>query len=152
MAKCNVLMCVFVNKRLYKLVSTYHSLNTSEAFRFDLISCFFLLSVKTSSLRTAHAACPYFDCRGDERHHVVGGRSAELLVCHRAKKNLIQTGKKMADLRRVCAEPLPCRVNCTRKPSCPGKLFIFLCILIADSGGATTHWVVTEDGKIQQQV
>uniref|UniRef100_A0AAQ5Y9W0 Tetratricopeptide repeat domain 17 n=1 Tax=Amphiprion ocellaris TaxID=80972 RepID=A0AAQ5Y9W0_AMPOC len=33
-----------------------------------------------------------------------------------------------------------------------GKLFILLCILIVDSGGATTHWVVTEDGKIQQQV
>uniref|UniRef100_A0A3B4ZXH6 Tetratricopeptide repeat protein 17-like n=1 Tax=Stegastes partitus TaxID=144197 RepID=A0A3B4ZXH6_9TELE len=32
------------------------------------------------------------------------------------------------------------------------SLFILLCILIVDSGGATTHWVVTEDGKIQQQV
>uniref|UniRef100_A0A4W6EKX6 Tetratricopeptide repeat domain 17 n=1 Tax=Lates calcarifer TaxID=8187 RepID=A0A4W6EKX6_LATCA len=33
-----------------------------------------------------------------------------------------------------------------------GKLFILLCVLLVDSGGATTHWVVTEDGKIQQQV
>uniref|UniRef100_A0A672G327 Tetratricopeptide repeat domain 17 n=1 Tax=Salarias fasciatus TaxID=181472 RepID=A0A672G327_SALFA len=33
-----------------------------------------------------------------------------------------------------------------------GRLFILLCVLIVDSGGATTHWVVTEDGKIQQQV
>uniref|UniRef100_H2UXF2 Tetratricopeptide repeat domain 17 n=1 Tax=Takifugu rubripes TaxID=31033 RepID=H2UXF2_TAKRU len=43
-------------------------------------------------------------------------------------------------------------VNYSRKPSFQGKLFIILCILIVDSGGATTHWVVTEDGKIQQQV
>uniref|UniRef100_A0A674MPX7 Tetratricopeptide repeat domain 17 n=1 Tax=Takifugu rubripes TaxID=31033 RepID=A0A674MPX7_TAKRU len=47
---------------------------------------------------------------------------------------------------------MPCRVNYSRKPSFQGKLFIILCILIVDSGGATTHWVVTEDGKIQQQV
>ncbi|KAM3625402.1 uncharacterized protein V6R79_011527 [Siganus canaliculatus] len=58
----------------------------------------------------------------------------------------------MADLRKVCPESLPCRVNYSRKPSLQGKLFILLCILIVDSGGATTHWVVTEDGKIQQQV
>uniref|UniRef100_A0A671Y7W7 Tetratricopeptide repeat domain 17 n=1 Tax=Sparus aurata TaxID=8175 RepID=A0A671Y7W7_SPAAU len=51
----------------------------------------------------------------------------------------------------MCAS-LPCRVNYSRKPSFQGKLFILLCILIVDSGGATTHWVVTEDGKIQQQV
>uniref|UniRef100_A0A671Y645 Tetratricopeptide repeat domain 17 n=1 Tax=Sparus aurata TaxID=8175 RepID=A0A671Y645_SPAAU len=38
------------------------------------------------------------------------------------------------------------------RPHIYGKLFILLCILIVDSGGATTHWVVTEDGKIQQQV
>uniref|UniRef100_A0A672G359 Tetratricopeptide repeat domain 17 n=1 Tax=Salarias fasciatus TaxID=181472 RepID=A0A672G359_SALFA len=36
--------------------------------------------------------------------------------------------------------------------SCFFLLFILLCVLIVDSGGATTHWVVTEDGKIQQQV
>uniref|UniRef100_A0A3Q3A0P1 Tetratricopeptide repeat domain 17 n=1 Tax=Kryptolebias marmoratus TaxID=37003 RepID=A0A3Q3A0P1_KRYMA len=36
--------------------------------------------------------------------------------------------------------------------TCGGRLFILLCVLIVDSGGATTHWVVTEDGKIQQQV
>uniref|UniRef100_A0A671Y660 Tetratricopeptide repeat domain 17 n=1 Tax=Sparus aurata TaxID=8175 RepID=A0A671Y660_SPAAU len=58
----------------------------------------------------------------------------------------------MADLRKICPESLPCRVNYSRKPSFQGKLFILLCILIVDSGGATTHWVVTEDGKIQQQV
>ncbi|KAF3832963.1 hypothetical protein F7725_026628 [Dissostichus mawsoni] len=34
----------------------------------------------------------------------------------------------------------------------PGEAFILLCILKVDCGGATTHWVVTEDGKIQQQV
>uniref|UniRef100_A0A8C6Q537 Tetratricopeptide repeat domain 17 n=1 Tax=Nothobranchius furzeri TaxID=105023 RepID=A0A8C6Q537_NOTFU len=32
------------------------------------------------------------------------------------------------------------------------QLFLIICILLVDSGGATTHWVVTEDGKIQQQV
>ncbi|XP_047436087.1 tetratricopeptide repeat protein 17 [Mugil cephalus] len=58
----------------------------------------------------------------------------------------------MADLRKICPESLPCRVNCSRKPLFQGKLFILLCVLIVDSGGATTHWVVTEDGKIQQQV
>ncbi|XP_044041325.1 tetratricopeptide repeat protein 17 [Siniperca chuatsi] len=58
----------------------------------------------------------------------------------------------MADLRKSCPESLPCRVNYSRKTSVQGKLFILLCILIVDSGGATTHWVVTEDGKIQQQV
>ncbi|XP_042289963.1 tetratricopeptide repeat protein 17 isoform X1 [Thunnus thynnus] len=58
----------------------------------------------------------------------------------------------MADLRKICPESLPCRVSYPRKPSFQGKLFILLCILVVDSGGATTHWVVTEDGKIQQQV
>ncbi|XP_037547900.1 tetratricopeptide repeat protein 17 [Nematolebias whitei] len=58
----------------------------------------------------------------------------------------------MAELGKICPESLPCRVNYTQKTSCQGKLFIFLCVLIVDSGGATTHWVVTEDGKIQQQV
>uniref|UniRef100_A0A3Q4AUV0 Tetratricopeptide repeat domain 17 n=1 Tax=Mola mola TaxID=94237 RepID=A0A3Q4AUV0_MOLML len=58
----------------------------------------------------------------------------------------------MADLRRVCPESLPCRVNSSRKPSFQGRLLFLLCILIVESGGATTHWVVTEDGKIQQQV
>uniref|UniRef100_A0A3B4EZ55 Tetratricopeptide repeat domain 17 n=1 Tax=Pundamilia nyererei TaxID=303518 RepID=A0A3B4EZ55_9CICH len=58
----------------------------------------------------------------------------------------------MADLRKICPESVPCRVNYSRKTSLHGKLFILLCILAVDSGGATTHWVVTEDGKIQQQV
>lgn len=66
-------------------------------------------------------------------------------------KKYIQT-EKMADLRRVCPESLPCRVNSSRKPSFQGRLLFLLCILIVESGGATTHWVVTEDGKIQQQV
>uniref|UniRef100_A0A665TBI0 Tetratricopeptide repeat domain 17 n=1 Tax=Echeneis naucrates TaxID=173247 RepID=A0A665TBI0_ECHNA len=41
---------------------------------------------------------------------------------------------------------------CPRKMSHRGKLFILLCALVVDSARATTHWVVTEDGKIQQQV
>ncbi|XP_062250147.1 tetratricopeptide repeat protein 17 isoform X1 [Platichthys flesus] len=58
----------------------------------------------------------------------------------------------MADLGKICPEPSPCRVNCPRRASCRGRLLVLLCLLIVDSGGATTHWVVTEDGKIQQQV
>ncbi|XP_058484707.1 tetratricopeptide repeat protein 17 isoform X1 [Solea solea] len=58
----------------------------------------------------------------------------------------------MAVLRKICPESLPCCVSWSRKSSFQGKLFILLCVLIVDSGGATTHWVVTEDGKIQQQV
>lgn len=77
------------------------------------------------------------------------GRRLVTVGCHRAK---INSDRKMADLRKVCPESLPCRVNYSRKPSFQWKLFIFLCILLVDSGGATTHWVVTEDGKIQQQV
>ncbi|KAK7170121.1 hypothetical protein R3I94_000378 [Phoxinus phoxinus] len=37
-------------------------------------------------------------------------------------------------------------------PSVQGPAFIFICVLLAEPGRATTHWVVTEDGKIQQQV
>lgn len=58
----------------------------------------------------------------------------------------------MANLRKICPESLPHRISNSRKTLFQGKLFILLCILIVDSGGATTHWVVTEDGKIQQQV
>ncbi|XP_024911196.1 tetratricopeptide repeat protein 17 isoform X2 [Cynoglossus semilaevis] len=58
----------------------------------------------------------------------------------------------MAVTKKICPQSLPCRVNCPRKPCFQGRLFILLCVLIVDSGGATTHWVVTEDGKIQQQV
>ncbi|KAL7831000.1 hypothetical protein SRHO_G00305020 [Serrasalmus rhombeus] len=31
-------------------------------------------------------------------------------------------------------------------------MFVFICVLLVEPGRATTHWVVTEDGKIQQQV
>ncbi|XP_051560708.1 tetratricopeptide repeat protein 17-like isoform X2 [Myxocyprinus asiaticus] len=37
-------------------------------------------------------------------------------------------------------------------PSVRGPVFIFIWVLLAEPGRATTHWVVTEDGKIQQQV
>ncbi|XP_067258090.1 tetratricopeptide repeat protein 17 [Chanodichthys erythropterus] len=39
-----------------------------------------------------------------------------------------------------------------RSPSVREPAFIFICILLTESARATTHWVVTEDGKIQQQV
>uniref|UniRef100_A0A3Q2Z695 Tetratricopeptide repeat domain 17 n=1 Tax=Hippocampus comes TaxID=109280 RepID=A0A3Q2Z695_HIPCM len=58
----------------------------------------------------------------------------------------------MADIEKITPDSFPCRVSCSPKTFFQGKLFILLCILIVDSGGATTHWVVTEDGKIQQQV
>ncbi|KAG7473853.1 hypothetical protein MATL_G00100070 [Megalops atlanticus] len=32
------------------------------------------------------------------------------------------------------------------------RVFVLFTVLLAELGGATTHWVVTEDGKIQQQV
>ncbi|XP_042173877.1 tetratricopeptide repeat protein 17 [Oncorhynchus tshawytscha] len=57
----------------------------------------------------------------------------------------------MADLRKISSGSLP-YVNVSRKVSVQGKIFILLCIILAEPGGATTHWVVTEDGKIQQQV
>ncbi|XP_068506650.1 tetratricopeptide repeat protein 17 isoform X2 [Syngnathus scovelli] len=57
----------------------------------------------------------------------------------------------MADIEKISLDSFPCRVSCSRK-TFRGKLFILLCILIVDAGDATTHWVVTEDGKIQQQV
>ncbi|XP_016396466.1 tetratricopeptide repeat protein 17 [Sinocyclocheilus rhinocerous] len=37
-------------------------------------------------------------------------------------------------------------------PSVRGAAVVFICILLAEPARATTHWVVTEDGKIQQQV
>uniref|UniRef100_A0A8C0XVX3 Tetratricopeptide repeat protein 17 n=1 Tax=Cyprinus carpio carpio TaxID=630221 RepID=A0A8C0XVX3_CYPCA len=33
-----------------------------------------------------------------------------------------------------------------------GPAFMFICVLLSEPARATTHWVVTEDGKIQQQV
>ncbi|XP_056134569.1 tetratricopeptide repeat protein 17 [Lampris incognitus] len=58
----------------------------------------------------------------------------------------------MADLRQTCPEHSSYRVHVSQKTSIQRRLFILLCVLLVDSGGATTHWVVTEDGKIQQQV
>lgn len=59
--------------------------------------------------------------------------------------------RKMADFWKISPGYLP-DVNVSRKSFAQVKIFIFLCILLVESGGATTHWVVTEDGKIQQQV
>ncbi|XP_057213044.1 tetratricopeptide repeat protein 17 [Triplophysa rosa] len=42
--------------------------------------------------------------------------------------------------------------KCFWSSSVRGSVFIFICVLLAEPGRATTHWVVTEDGKIQQQV
>ncbi|XP_062845403.1 tetratricopeptide repeat protein 17 [Trichomycterus rosablanca] len=43
-------------------------------------------------------------------------------------------------------------LNRSWRASVCGRMFILMCVLSVDLGGATTHWVVTEDGKIQQQV
>ncbi|KAJ3593701.1 hypothetical protein NHX12_006035, partial [Muraenolepis orangiensis] len=60
----------------------------------------------------------------------------------------------MADFGKNSPESSPLfRVNVSRKTQhFQGKILILLCTLLVDTGGATTHWVVTEDGKIQQQV
>uniref|UniRef100_A0A8C5CNI6 Tetratricopeptide repeat domain 17 n=1 Tax=Gadus morhua TaxID=8049 RepID=A0A8C5CNI6_GADMO len=60
----------------------------------------------------------------------------------------------MADLGNDYPESSLCRVNGSRKAHFPGRILTVLCtlLLLADRAGATTHWVVTEDGKIQQQV
>ncbi|CAL8244280.1 unnamed protein product [Lota lota] len=58
----------------------------------------------------------------------------------------------MADFGKNYPESSLFRVNGSRKTHFHGKILIFLCTLLVDIGGATTHWVVTEDGKIQQQV
>lgn len=111
----------------------------NRKLRFYRISCFFFKwTSSTTTPCTLRAGAP--PC----------GRRSGATGCHRAAQ--INSDKKMADLKRDCPESMPCRVNYSRKPSFQGKLFILLCILIVDSGGATTHWVVTEDGKIQQQV
>ncbi|CAN9506647.1 unnamed protein product [Ophioblennius macclurei] len=61
----------------------------------------------------------------------------------------------MAELRKICPESSsPCRVRAATD-AFHGRFFLSVLLLGAlavDSGGATTHWVVTEDGKIQQQV
>lgn len=66
-------------------------------------------------------------------------------------QHICKEDRKMADLRKISSGSLP-YVNVSRKVSFQGKVFILLCIILAEPGGATTHWVVTEDGKIQQQV
>ncbi|XP_041916966.1 tetratricopeptide repeat protein 17 [Alosa sapidissima] len=42
--------------------------------------------------------------------------------------------------------------NVSWKTSFHGRVCILFCVLLVKPGDATTHWVVTEDGKIQQQV
>jgi hypothetical protein len=74
-----------------------------------------------------------------------------LLLLLLLPQHICKEDRKMADLRKISSGSLP-YVNVSRKVSVQGKIFILLCIILAEPGGATTHWVVTEDGKIQQQV
>lgn len=132
-------MSVTVSKSKYFLLNCTHLFPWKRSTFSFLQNFLFLFSFKR------HQMFRWFflaTCR-HERHRVAGGWR------HRVKINSV---RKMADLRKVCPESLPCHVNYLRKSSLQGKLFIFLCIIIVDCGGATTHWVVTEDGKIQQQV
>ncbi|XP_030621782.1 tetratricopeptide repeat protein 17 [Chanos chanos] len=57
----------------------------------------------------------------------------------------------MADAKRNRLGSLPCITDIWRS-SVQGKVFVLLCVLLVKPVHATTHWVVTEDGKIQQQV
>ncbi|XP_076853647.1 tetratricopeptide repeat protein 17 [Brachyhypopomus gauderio] len=60
-------------------------------------------------------------------------------------------GGKMADDRGSSRGNHSCFNDSWRAPV-RGKMFVFICILLVEPGQSTTHWVVTEDGKIQQQV
>lgn len=58
----------------------------------------------------------------------------------------------MAEVQRQSLEKNGVSFNISWKASVRARMFIFMCILLVEPGRATTHWVVTEDGKIQQQV
>ncbi|RXN00636.1 Apoptosis inhibitor 5 [Acipenser ruthenus] len=58
---------------------------------------------------------------------------------------------KMANYRRRDFEPMFC-FRFPGRVSGLGGALIFLSCVLAEPSAATTHWVVTEDGKIQQQV
>ncbi|KAF4091063.1 hypothetical protein AMELA_G00032800 [Ameiurus melas] len=64
----------------------------------------------------------------------------------------IASQKKMAEVQRQSLEENEVCFNGSWKASVRARMFIFMCILLVEPGRATTHWVVTEDGKIQQQV
>ncbi|XP_053473026.1 tetratricopeptide repeat protein 17 [Ictalurus furcatus] len=64
----------------------------------------------------------------------------------------IASQKKMAEVQRQSLEKNGVSFNISWKASVRARMFIFMCILLVEPGRATTHWVVTEDGKIQQQV
>nr|XP_015193805.1 PREDICTED: tetratricopeptide repeat protein 17 isoform X1 [Lepisosteus oculatus]XP_015193806.1 PREDICTED: tetratricopeptide repeat protein 17 isoform X1 [Lepisosteus oculatus] len=59
--------------------------------------------------------------------------------------------RKMAEYQWRGMEPRLCSSN-PRRVTVLGWVCFFLTATFAKPGGATTHWIVTEDGKIQQQV
>lgn len=107
-------MCVC--KRLYTFVSTYHSPNASEAFRFELISCFlffFFLFVKTSSLKAAHAACSFFIIIIIVVTSAIlwSEAAAQAAGCHRAKEKINSDRKNGGPQESLCgALALPCQL------------------------------------------
>lgn len=60
--------------------------------------------------------------------------------------------RKMAEVQRHSLGRNGLCFNGLWKASVRARMFIFICMLLVEPGRATTHWVVTEDGKIQQQV
>ncbi|KAK7912523.1 hypothetical protein WMY93_012734 [Mugilogobius chulae] len=63
------------------------------------------------------------------------------------------TKTKMAtELRKTSPDSVPSSIISLPKSPLRWRLLLLVWALTVDSTGATTHWVVTEDGKIQQQV
>uniref|UniRef100_A0A3B4AEN6 Tetratricopeptide repeat domain 17 n=1 Tax=Periophthalmus magnuspinnatus TaxID=409849 RepID=A0A3B4AEN6_9GOBI len=57
-----------------------------------------------------------------------------------------------AELRKTSPDSVPCSTASNPKSPLRWGLLLVVWALAVDSARATTHWVVTEDGKIQQQV
>ncbi|KAI1904026.1 hypothetical protein AGOR_G00001450 [Albula goreensis] len=57
----------------------------------------------------------------------------------------------MAD-RRISGPGTQLCTTVPQKATVLARNFVLFIVLLSELGGATTHWVVTEDGKIQQQV
>ncbi|XP_072321080.1 tetratricopeptide repeat protein 17 [Eucyclogobius newberryi] len=57
-----------------------------------------------------------------------------------------------AELRKTSPDSVPGSISSVPKTPLRWRLFLLVWAVAVDSAGATTHWVVTEDGKIQQQV
>lgn len=107
---------VCVCKSLYHLFRTYHSPNTSQVFRFELISCF---SFSFLFLSKRHR-CSFFDYRGTTSASLWSEAEVQADGCHRAKINSDRkNGGPEESLCRAFA--LPCQLY--TKAVMPGKAF-----------------------------